>query len=303
MLRPSRPMMRPFMSSAGSWTTETVVSAAWPAASRCMTTERMLRTRRSASRFVSSSIARRRLADSWRTWSSSSFISIALAWDAERPDERSSWRTARSRIASISPSRSATLPSRLVSSDARESSDCSRAWRRSSSRPASALRATASSSGLAGAGGGGALARPGAVASPGERFASIPAATTRPAARPKATTTAAITISIAFPLPGAGSLMTWRELSNQSGGRPERAPARAAEFFAGRRPRPPLQVAATCAVGSGAPGALARVGRLIARRCRFRSPSSLMLPTSAQRCRFAAVSKASIGPVCRLGGS
>ena len=58
MLRPSRPMMRPFMSSAGSWTTETVVSAAWPAASRCMTTERMLRTRRSASRLVSSSIAR-----------------------------------------------------------------------------------------------------------------------------------------------------------------------------------------------------------------------------------------------------
>ena len=59
MLRPSRPMMRPFMSSAGSWTTDTVVSAAWPAASRCMTTERMLRTRRSASRLVSSS--------TWRT--------------------------------------------------------------------------------------------------------------------------------------------------------------------------------------------------------------------------------------------
>ena len=56
MLRPSRPMMRPFMSSAGSWTTDTVVSAAWPAARRCMTTERMLRTRRSASRLVSSSI-------------------------------------------------------------------------------------------------------------------------------------------------------------------------------------------------------------------------------------------------------
>ena len=33
-----------------SCTTETVVSAAWPAASRCMTTERMLRARRSASR-------------------------------------------------------------------------------------------------------------------------------------------------------------------------------------------------------------------------------------------------------------
>ena len=72
MLRPSRPMMRPFMSSAESWTTDTVVSAAWPAAIRCMTTERMLRTRRSASRLVSSSIWRTRRAQSWRVWSSSS---------------------------------------------------------------------------------------------------------------------------------------------------------------------------------------------------------------------------------------
>ena len=75
MLRPSRPMMRPFMSSAESWTTETVVSAAWPAASRCMTTERMLRTRRSASRLVSSSIWRTTFARSWRVWSSSSLSS------------------------------------------------------------------------------------------------------------------------------------------------------------------------------------------------------------------------------------
>ena len=59
MLRPSRPMMRPFMSSLGSWTTETVVSAAWLAARRCMATERIERTRRSASRLVSSSTARR----------------------------------------------------------------------------------------------------------------------------------------------------------------------------------------------------------------------------------------------------
>ena len=93
MLRPSRPMMRPFMSSAESWTTETVVSAAWPAASRCMTTERMLRTRRSASRLVSSSIWRTTRARSWRTWSSSSLSSAALAWDAGMPATRSSSRT------------------------------------------------------------------------------------------------------------------------------------------------------------------------------------------------------------------
>ena len=34
MLRPSRPMMRPFMSSEGRWTTDTVVSATWLAAVR-----------------------------------------------------------------------------------------------------------------------------------------------------------------------------------------------------------------------------------------------------------------------------
>ena len=96
MLRPSRPMMRPFMSSAGSWTTDTVVSAAWPAASRCMTTERMLRTRRSASRLVSSSIWRTSLAESCRIWSSSSFSSSCLACEAERPDARSSSRRWRS---------------------------------------------------------------------------------------------------------------------------------------------------------------------------------------------------------------
>ena len=55
-----------------SWTTDTVVSAAWPAARRCMQTERMLRTRRSASRLVSSSIWRTRRAESCRAWSSTS---------------------------------------------------------------------------------------------------------------------------------------------------------------------------------------------------------------------------------------
>ncbi len=71
MLRPSRPMIRPFMSSDASCTTATVVSVACPAAIRCMQTERMLRTRRSASRLVSSSIWRTSFAESWRIWSSS----------------------------------------------------------------------------------------------------------------------------------------------------------------------------------------------------------------------------------------
>ncbi len=62
MLRPSRPMMRPFMSSDGSGTTETVVSATWLAAVRWIDSERMLRARRSASCLASSSTARTSLA-------------------------------------------------------------------------------------------------------------------------------------------------------------------------------------------------------------------------------------------------
>ena len=78
MLRPSRPMIRPFMSSEGSCTTETVVSAAWLAARRCIATDRIERTRRSASRLVSSSIWRRMRAESWRAWSSTSLSSACL---------------------------------------------------------------------------------------------------------------------------------------------------------------------------------------------------------------------------------
>ena len=49
MLRPSRPMMRPFMSSDGSSTSETVVSAAWLAATRWSASATRLRARRFAS--------------------------------------------------------------------------------------------------------------------------------------------------------------------------------------------------------------------------------------------------------------
>ena len=56
MLRPSRPMIRPFISSLGSSISRVVVSLACVPASRPIAIERMLRARRSASRFVSSSI-------------------------------------------------------------------------------------------------------------------------------------------------------------------------------------------------------------------------------------------------------
>ncbi len=91
MLRPSRPMMRPFMSSDGRLTTETVVSATWLAAVRWMLSERMLRARRSASLRASSSICRTSLAISWRASSSVCLSSISLACAALRPEMRSSW--------------------------------------------------------------------------------------------------------------------------------------------------------------------------------------------------------------------
>ena len=100
MLRPSRPMIRPFMSSEDSWTTDTVVSAACPAASRCMHTDRMLRTRRSASRRVSSSIWRIRRAASWRASSSTSWSSSCLARAADSPEIRSSSRVSSTRSSS-----------------------------------------------------------------------------------------------------------------------------------------------------------------------------------------------------------
>ncbi len=43
MLRPSRPMIRPFISSLGRWTTVTVCSAVWSAATRCIAVTMMSR--------------------------------------------------------------------------------------------------------------------------------------------------------------------------------------------------------------------------------------------------------------------
>ena len=60
MLRPSRPMMRPFISSDGSETTVTVASEVWSAAMRCMTVVRMRRARSSPSSAAWRSISRTR---------------------------------------------------------------------------------------------------------------------------------------------------------------------------------------------------------------------------------------------------
>ena len=51
MLRPSRPMIRPFISSLGRGTTETVASEAWSAAQRAMERPSRLRVISSCSSF------------------------------------------------------------------------------------------------------------------------------------------------------------------------------------------------------------------------------------------------------------
>ncbi len=99
MLRPSRPMMRPFMSSEASSTIDTVVAAAWLAARRPMPVEMMLRTRRSDSCLASSSTRRIIFAMSWRTSSSVSLSSCSRACIWVMPDARSSSRTAASLVA------------------------------------------------------------------------------------------------------------------------------------------------------------------------------------------------------------
>ena len=182
MLRPSRPMIRPFISSDSSWTTDTVVSAAWPPATRCMTVERMLRARRSASRRASSSTCRIRTALSWRSSSSSSLSRICFAWlDAEPGDplELLSWRCraclSSSAWCSRLRARSSSERSRRSSSASRTSRDCSFARMRSSARrelgPPFAQLVLDVAQGLGGRGrdGLGALLRPGSGSPPPSR--------------------------------------------------------------------------------------------------------------------------------------
>ena len=218
MLRPSRPMIRPFSSSDFSSTTDTVVSTAWLDATRCITAARMLRARLSASWRVSSSTCRMMRALSWRRSSSSSCIMICFACPALRPDTRSSSRSCRdfsvfssSRVWSRLRRRSSSERSRSSSSCACSSSEASFARSRSSSRASSVRRASSSSSrpsrraagrASAGADVGSGVATPpaGPAWTVRGRCTSITTATATPAA-----TSAANTISISVSSHGARS--------------------------------------------------------------------------------------------------
>ena len=77
MLRPSRPMIRPFISSLGRWTDETVCSAVWSAATRCIAVTMISRALSWAS-----SRARRSMERASLTASCSASSRIGLEQDA-----------------------------------------------------------------------------------------------------------------------------------------------------------------------------------------------------------------------------
>ena len=153
MLRPSRPMIRPFMSSEGSSTTVTVVSAVWLAATRCSASATRFRARRFDSARASSSSVRTRRASSCRTCSSPRSSSSARASACVSPatcSSSASWECFDSLSSSWSwrmcSSRSARPWSRRASSSSFPSISISFARTRSSIFSTCARRSVSSAS-------------------------------------------------------------------------------------------------------------------------------------------------------------
>ncbi len=80
MLRPSRPMMRPFISSDGMGTTETVISAVWSTITRWMAVTTTSRARSSADSRAERSIERASRTASCSASSRTCSSSADLAW-------------------------------------------------------------------------------------------------------------------------------------------------------------------------------------------------------------------------------
>ena len=153
MFLPSRPMIRPFMSSLGSSTIETVVSAAWLAATRCSASATRFRARRFASARASSSSCRTRRASSCRTSSSERSSRYVRASGCVMPASFSSTccscsfaRFSSSCSSFDASSRSFTPCSRRDSSVSLRSRSSSSVAIRSSVRPISERRVRTSSS-------------------------------------------------------------------------------------------------------------------------------------------------------------
>ena len=90
MLRPFLPMIRPFISSLGRGTTETVTSDTWSLATRWMASEISSRALSSADSFASSSISRMIRAMSWRASPSVTSSNFCLASSVVMAATRSS---------------------------------------------------------------------------------------------------------------------------------------------------------------------------------------------------------------------
>ena len=89
MLRPSRPIMRPFISSLGNATTDTVVSATWSAAQRWIAEEIISFAFFSASSLACCSISLTIIAVSWRISCSTFVNKIFFASSNVMPEIRS----------------------------------------------------------------------------------------------------------------------------------------------------------------------------------------------------------------------
>ena len=87
MLRPSRPMIRPFISSEGRCTTETVCSAVWSAATRCIAVMTMSRALSWASSRALRSIARASFTASCSASSRTASMRMPLASSADMPGD------------------------------------------------------------------------------------------------------------------------------------------------------------------------------------------------------------------------
>ena len=140
ILRPSRPMIRPFISSEGSCTTETVNCAVSSAAIRCTAMATSFFASRSAVRWPSSLISRTRFAASARALSSISATSWSRASFAVSPATVSRRASASARTPEAFSRSSATPCSRDLRTVARSSSDSERRSIRSDLRSMASVR-------------------------------------------------------------------------------------------------------------------------------------------------------------------
>ena len=134
ILRPSRPMIRPFISSFGNDTTDTVVSDTWSAAQRWIASDNKFFALRSASSFARCSDSFTIIVNSWFNSSSVDFMINSLASSLDKAAIRSNSCCCPSISFSTSFSRSSINCCFSLSLFSFSSSECSRFSKESSLR-------------------------------------------------------------------------------------------------------------------------------------------------------------------------